>query len=178
MDLNEEIAWKEIRQKDMKAFENYYKENYKRFLLMACKYLKDSSLAEEIVNDVFMKIWEESHRLEIESSLTAYIYRSIINKSINTLKKLRKENNIPTDLSFFPDEGYERYQIEENELKIKIYEAICHLPAQCRKVFEMSRFEKMKQQEIANKLGISVKTVKNHITIALKQLHKLLLVSL
>lgn len=175
MDLNEEIAWKKIRQKDIKAFENYYKENYRYFLLMAFKYLKDTRLAEEIVNDIFMKIWEESHRIEIESSLKSYMYRSIINKSINTLDKLKKENNHAADLNLLPDEGYELHLIEENELKIKLYKAISELPGQCRRVFELSRFEKMKQKEIADNLGISVKTVKNHITIALKQLHKVIL---
>jgi RNA polymerase sigma-70 factor (ECF subfamily) len=83
-----------------------------------------------------------------------------------------------TDLNTIPDEGYELRQIEENELKTKLYAAIDQLPEQCRKVFEMSRFEELKQQEIADKLGISIKTVKNHITIALKQLSKLSVTSL
>jgi RNA polymerase sigma-70 factor (ECF subfamily) len=65
-------------------------------------------------------------------------------------------------------------EMEDNELKVRLYKAIDELPEQCRKVFMMSRFDGLKQQEIANLLGISIKTVKNHITHALKLLHKAL----
>ena len=98
-----------------------------------------------------------------------------INRSINALHKNKREIVFQTDLNSIPDEGYELRQIEETELRIRIYAAIDQLPDQCRKVFEMSRFEELKQQEIADKLGISIKTVKNHITIALKQLSALVL---
>jgi RNA polymerase sigma-70 factor (ECF subfamily) len=64
--------------------------------------------------------------------------------------------------------------MEDNELKLRLYEAIDQLPEQCQKVFRMSRFEGLKQQEIADRLGISIKTVKNHITHALQVLHKVL----
>jgi RNA polymerase sigma-70 factor, ECF subfamily len=172
MDLKEETIWKYIQQKDIETFERYYKEHYKSFFLMACKYLKDSAQAEEIVNDVFLKLWEDGDKIRIETSLKSYIYKSVINRSINTLNKNNRELLHQVDVNAIPDESYELLQIEENELKIKLYAAIDQLPDQCRKVFELSRFEELKQQEIADKLGISIKTVKNHITIALKQLSK------
>jgi RNA polymerase sigma-70 factor, ECF subfamily len=178
MDLKEETIWRNIQQKDLETFERYYKEHYKSFFLMACKYLKDSAQAEETVNDVFLKLWEDGNQIKIESSLKSYIYKAIINRSINAFNKNKRELMHQTDLNTIPDEGYELRQIEENELKTKLYAAIDQLPEQCRKVFEMSRFEELKQQEIADKLGISIKTVKNHITIALKQLSKLSVTSL
>jgi len=170
MDLKEETIWRNIRQKDAGTFERYYKANYKSFFLMACKYLRDPAQASEIVNDVLLKIWEDGDSLRIETSLKSYIYKAIINRSINVLKKNKRELSHLADLNNIPEEGYELRQIEENELMVKLYAAIDQLPDKCRQVFEMSRFEKLKQQEIADKLGISVKTVKNHITIALKQL--------
>jgi RNA polymerase sigma-70 factor, ECF subfamily len=170
MDPKEEILWRNIQQKDVGTFELYYKENYRRFLLLACKYLKDSAQAAEIINDVFLKIWEDGPHIRIESSLKSYIYKAIINRCLNALKKNKREFSHQTDLDTIQDEGYELRQIEENELRIRLYAAIDQLPEKCRQVFEMSRFEELKQQEIADKLGISVKTVKNHITIALKQL--------
>ena len=170
MDLKEENIWRSIQQKDEEAFERYYKEHYKRFFLMSCKYLKDPAEAEEIVNDVFLKLWEDGDKMSIESSLKSYIYKAVINRSINVLNKSKRELIHHVDLNFLPEESYELRQIEENELTVKIYAAIDQLPDQCRRVFEMSRFEELKQQEIADKLGISIKTVKNHITIALKQL--------
>ena len=172
MNQTDEIIWGKIRQKDIKAFEGYYNKHYKAFYLMACKYLKDSTLAEEVVNDVFMKIWEDSEKITIQISLKSYLYKAIINRSINLLQKIKKEAPLRTDLNLVHDEGYELKQMEENELKIKLYAAIDQLPEQCKKVFEMSRFEELKQQEIADKLGISIKTVKNHITHALKEISK------
>jgi RNA polymerase sigma-70 factor, ECF subfamily len=170
MDLKEENIWRNIQQKDEPTFERYYKEHYRSFFLMSCKYLKDPLLAEEIVNDVFLKIWEDGDKMMIESSLKSYIYKAVINRSINVLKKTKRELSLMADMNKIPEESYELRQIEENELMVKIFAAIDQLPDQCKKVFEMSRFEELKQQEIADKLGISVKTVKNHITIALKQL--------
>lgn len=176
MDLNEVTVWKSIQQKDITAFERYYKVHYKSFFLMACKYLKDSTQAEEIVNDVFLKIWEDGSTIKIETSLKSYIYKAVINRCINVLHKNKRESaHHVDDLATIPDQGYEMRQIEENELAVKLYAAIDQLPDQCRKVFEMSRFEELKQQDIADKLGISIKTVKNHITIALKQLSKAML---
>ncbi len=172
MDQKDDIIWKRIRQKDTKAFEQYYKLHYKAFYLMACKYLKDASLAEETVNDVFVKIWEDCEKITIETSLKAYIYKAVINRSINLLQKQKTEASQRENLKFNIDENYELRQMEENELRVKLYAAIDQLPEQCRKVFEMSRFEEMKQQEIADKLGISIKTVKNHITHALKEISK------
>lgn len=172
MDLKEETIWKSIQQKDIEVFEQYYKEHFRSFYLMARKYLNDPASAEEIVNDVFLKVWEDGDKMVIETSLKSYIYRAIINRSINMINKTKKDEARHVELNAFPDEGYELQQIEENELKVKLYAAIDHLPEQCRRVFEMSRFEELKQQEIADKLGISIKTVKNHITIALKMLNK------
>jgi RNA polymerase sigma-70 factor (ECF subfamily) len=170
MDVNEESIWRNIQKKDIGTFERFYKEHYRRFYLMSCKYLKDPAQAEEIVNDVFLKIWEDGGNIRIETSLKSYIYKAVINRSINALNKNKRELTYKTDLKNIPEESYELRQIEENELRIKLYAAIDQLPDQCRRVFEMSRFEELKQQEIADRLGISIKTVKNHITIALKQL--------
>jgi len=172
MDLKEGIIWRNIQQKDLETFERYYKEHYKRFFLMSCKYLKNTAQAEEIVNDVFLKIWEDGPKIIIETSLKSYIYKAVINRSINALNKNKRELLQHTDLVNIPEESYELRQIEENELMVKLYAAIDQLPEKCRQVFEMSRFEELKQQEIADKLGISIKTVKNHITLALKQLGK------
>ena len=174
MNPDEEKIWRSIQQKDGQAFENYYKEHYKIFFLAACNYLRDAGLAQEIVNDVFIRLWETADTIRIESSLKSYIYRSIINASLNALDRSKREQQHQKELSHRPENNFEFKGLEEDELKVRLYEAIDQLPEQCRKVFRMSRFEELKQQEIADRLGISIKTVKNHITHALKQLNKAL----
>jgi len=170
MNPDEEITWRSIQQKDGRAFENYYQQHYTYFFLCACNYLKDAALAEEIVNDVFITIWQDAGKINIGTSLKSYIYRAVINRSLNALDKNRRVRENQKELSRLPEETFELREMEENELKIRLYQAIDQLPEQCQKVFRMSRFEELKQQEIADQLGISIKTVKNHITHALKQL--------
>lgn len=168
----EKITWERIHQKDIQAFETYYKDYFKEFFLASYKYVKDSALAQEIVNDVFLKIWEDAGKITIESSLKSYLYRAIINRSINALNKQKRESQNLKELTLTQQDHYDLKEIELNELKVQLYKAIEALPDQCKKVFLMSRFDGLKQQEIADKLGISIKTVKNHITHALKQLSK------
>jgi RNA polymerase sigma-70 factor, ECF subfamily len=151
MDSGEEIIWKQIQKKDNKAFESYYKMHYKSFFVMACRYLKNTAQAEEIVNDVFMKIWEDGSKISIDSSLKSYIYRAIINRSLNEIQKNKKDLNLVIELYNTQEESYELREIEENELKIKLFDAIELLPEQCKKVFQLSRFEELKQQEIADR---------------------------
>jgi RNA polymerase sigma-70 factor (family 1) len=174
MNADEEKIWRSIQQKDEQAFEQYYKEHYRIFYLAAIGYLKDASLAEEIVNDVFLKLWEAAATIQIESSLKAYIYRAVINRSLNELDKTKRDQQHRKELSRRPQDSPYIRAMEDNELKISLYRAIDELPEHCRKVFMMSRFEGLKQQEIADKLDISIKTVKNHITHALKQLNRVL----
>jgi RNA polymerase sigma-70 factor (ECF subfamily) len=174
MNPEEEYIWRSIQQKNGRAFEKYYKEHYKGFFLVAVNYLKDPGRAEEVVNDVFLRLWQSPDTLQIESSLKSYIYRAVINRSLNELSKNKRDLRHQKELTHRPEETVEIKGIEDNELKISLYKAIDQLPDQCRKVFQMSRFEELKQQEIADRLGISIKTVKNHITHALKQLNKTL----
>lgn len=173
MQEEEEKIWNRIQQKDVQAFERYYKEHYRSFFLMAFKFLKDAGKAEEIVNDVFVTLWEDGGRIIISSSLKSYIYRAVINRSLNALDRQQRERQRLRELGALQDEAFELRQMEENELRLQLYQAIDDLPEQCRKVFRMSRFEGLKQQEIADRLEISIKTVKNHITLALKKLGKL-----
>lgn len=174
MSPEEDKIWQSIRQKDGQAFERYYKEHYKFFLLAAVRYLEDTTLAQEIVNDIFVRLWQDGDRIEIESSLKAYIYRAVVNRSLNELGKGKKARLLRQELSRRPEGVAGWTDLEDDELKVRLYQAIDQLPEQCGKVFRMSRFEEMKQQEIADRLGISIKTVKNHITHALQQLNRVL----
>jgi RNA polymerase sigma-70 factor (ECF subfamily) len=175
MSPEEEQIWQGIRRRDAKIFEEYYKAHYRLFFLASCKYLRDSGMAEEVVNDVFIRIWEDALTLDIQTSLKFYIHRAVVNQSLNQLDKNRRERLRREEFKEGMREVEEWEELEDNELKLRVYKAIDELPDQCRKVFKLSRFEGLKQQEIADRLGISIKTVKNHITRAMKGLHKVLL---
>ncbi|WP_431217513.1 RNA polymerase sigma-70 factor [Puia sp. P3] len=131
-------------------------------------------LAQEVVNDVFVRLWQDAEKIDIQSSLKSYLYRAVVNRCLNELDKNKRDRQHFQELKHRPEETAEWKEMEDNELKIRLYKAIDDLLEQCRKVFRMSRFEELKQQEIADRLGISIKTVKNHITHALQQLNRVL----
>lgn len=173
MTPEEDQIWRSIQGKDRRVFEQYYKDHYRLFFLAAIRYLGDPRLAQETVNDVFVTLWEQADRVVIQSSLKAYLHRSVINRSLNLLDKNKRDRQ-QLEISHQPEESTGSAEMETNELKLLLYHAIDQLPDQCRKVFRMSRFDGLKQQEIADRLGISIKTVKNHITHALQQLSRVL----
>jgi RNA polymerase sigma-70 factor (ECF subfamily) len=174
MSPEEEETWRSIQAKDKQVFERYYKEHYKFFFLVACQYLGDAAPAQEVVNDVYLRLWQDAERIVIHSSLRSYLYRSVVNRCLNELDKSKRDQRRQDEAGRRIDPAVEWKEMEDNELRLRLYQAIDQLPEQCRKVFRMSRFEEMKQQEIADRLGISIKTVKNHITHALQQLRRVL----
>ena len=175
MSPEEEQIWHSIQSKDRLVFERFYKEHYKFFYLAAWKYLGDAGPAEEAVNDVFVRLWQDADKLAIKTSLRSYIYRAVVNRCLNELDKNKRDRRDRKEAFRGAEEGaVESKEMEDNELKLRLYQAIDRLPEQCQRVFRMSRFEELKQQEIADKLGISIKTVKNHITYALQHLQKVL----
>jgi len=132
--------------------------------------VRDQTIAEELTNDVFMMLWENAGKLIINQSLGAYLSRSVINLSLTYLKKNQRLLERNTDYSKELDLTDEEDQTDSAALyesKLLMIESILEgLPPQCRKIVLMSKYDKMKQQEIADQLGISIKTVKNHLMIA------------
>ena len=161
-----------LHDKDETAFETVYKKYFQTLYAYALSIVKNEMMAEEIVQNVFYKIWEKASSLNFRSSLVAYLFRAIYNESLNHLKhlKVRSENKLHiiyrTDIS---DETASN-KIQVKELELKLQSALNELPEQCRTVFQLSRFEELRYREIADKLQISIKTVENHMGKALKLL--------
>ena len=155
---------------DTDAFTEFYLDNFKKLILVSEKYVKSIPVAEEIVQNIFLKIWEDKELLLNIDSIKAYLYRSATNSSINHLnreKSLEKHHlKIADSLSTEKIDDLD----EENEMIILLYKEIELLPEKCREVFKLSRLEKMKYREIALRLDISEKTVENHMGHALKVL--------
>jgi RNA polymerase sigma-70 factor (ECF subfamily) len=159
-----------IRRGDEKAFEQTFRTYYPRLCNYACSMLKDEEEAEEVVQTVFLTIWEKREDLEITLSLKSYLYRAVHNHCLNrfkhaTVREVHREHTLN-----FSSHSYESVTevIHANELEDRIEKAVSTLPEQCQKAFRLSRFEELKYQEIADQLGISIKTVENQIGKALK----------
>lgn len=155
-------------------FEEVFKTHFKALHAYACTLLREDSLAEEMVQQVFFKIWEKKEFLKIESSATAYLYRSVYHECLNYLKhqKVRAAYQQYAATMGEPTTGGAAQKIQLSELQQQIDRALSELPEQCRTIFQMSRYEELKYQEIADRLGLSVKTIENQMGKALRLLRE------
>ena len=162
-----------IRHDDRQAFENLFRESYRPLTAYAFRFVNDLPTAENMVQDVYLKLWQNRHQLMITTSLIHYLFRSVRNQSLNYLDKAkvrseylrmqieRKHDN--EDYSaFYPEIG----------LLDKIETAINALPVKRQEIFRLAREEGLKYQEIADRLNLSIKTVEAQMTLALKQLRE------
>ncbi len=181
-DVHSEISpeWdilEKIRSKDIVAFEKFYKQYFKRYYIVAFKYTGHHETSQEIVHDTFLKIWNNASVLKITVSFESYMYRSIINACLNYIKKEKRDSEqqqkFMTEFCEVEEADDEPGRLE-NRL-ILIEQALGQLPPQCKKVMMMSKFQRLKQQEIADTLGISIKTVKNHLTYGFKKIREQLI---
>ena len=134
----------------------------------------DIDASEEIVQELFVRFWEQRETKDITTSVRAYLYTSVKNACLNQLKHLKIKEKYKheqeRELTF--NSSHEQNGLEVSELDQKIHAAINSLPEGRRKIFILSRFDGLKYQEIADKLNISIKTVENQIGNALKFLRK------
>ncbi len=153
------------------AFEQLFTDHFKRLYAYAMTIVKDEMAAEEMVQNVFFKIWDKRGRIDIQTSVIAYLYRAVYHESLNYLKHKKVKTAYHTYASRQSgalDNTANKLHLAELQQKLDI--ALGELPEQCRTIFQMSRFEELKYQEIANRLGISLKTVENQMGKALKVL--------
>ena len=156
---------------DEKAFELLFKKYYSTLCNFATKFVHDRDLAEDIVQEIFYKLWRNPHNLDSNQNIASYLFRAVQNQGLNILdrKQIEKKykevilnaNPISDNVSLYE-------QLCGNELEIKIQELVKNkLPDACRKVFELSRSKGLKNREIAEELNISIKTVETQISRAL-----------
>jgi len=163
---------KKIIEGDERAFEIVFKKYYQRLCLYAARFVYSSESAEEVVQEVFVRFWERSDSLNPESSLAAYLYRSVYNTCLNQIKHEKvKENYKAYVLNYMSVESQNLQDSEEQQELLKLVgQAIEELPPRCSEIFKMSRYEGLKYQEIADHLGISLKTVEVQMGKALRVL--------
>jgi len=168
-DLNNQLYTK-LKAGDKNAFQELFEEYYTSMYFYACKFV-DDDLARDLVHDVFMIFWQNKENITIKSSLSAYLFRMVRNKCLQEIERQKVRNNYSTEALNLDELAYYNDGIKsiiELELEEKLKEAMDKMPDACRKVFIMSRFNGLKNKEIAEQLGISLKAVEKQITKALK----------
>lgn len=135
----------------------------------ALRILKDEHLAEDITQDVFMELWKKREERQINIALKAYLRRSVTNRCLNYIRDQKMAFDDEDKLPEWPSTNSDALSnLEAGELELRLKKAIDELPERCRIVFTLSRYEDMKYKEIAEKLNISVKTVENQMSKALR----------
>jgi RNA polymerase sigma-70 factor (ECF subfamily) len=170
--MNEKDLLNRLSQGDEFAYETIFMTYYQPLSVFAVKLVGDMDLAKDIVQEVIVNFYQKRHQIEIHTSLKAHLYQSVRNRCLNHIKR---EQIIKTHHSQLFIENKDSEQVfhdimEETELEHKIHQIILSLPNQCQKIFEMSRFQGKSNQDIADELSISKRTVETQISNALKKL--------
>lgn len=171
-ELSDQQILTEIASGNQHVFDDLYRSEYRKLFMLSFKYTRDQEIAEEVVHDVFIKIWNQASALVITQSLRSYLAKAIVNTSINAIKKIKVVHD---HHERYKDELFEDFDDEDEAMALEkkmllLERAIEKLPPQCKKVLLMSKYNKQKQQEIADQLNISIKTVKNHLSYAYKKI--------
>lgn len=163
-----------IRQGDVKQFESLFRSSYVSLVRYAMTLIKDHDTAEEIVQDLFFRLWQDKEKLKIESSLNGYLFRSVHNKCLHFIEHNRVVERHAVEMSNRQTESQESPSdiLHYKELQARVARILERLPERCGQIFFMSRFEGLKYTEIAEKLAVSVKTVESNMGRALKEFRK------
>ena len=167
-----------LKKGDVEGFSRIFSEFHTSLYEYSRRYITDPDDAEDIVQNVFIKLWEKRETLVVHSSFKAYLHKMVTNSCLNSLKQQEVKNEYVQELKIRMLEEDNRRILEdadigglvETETINKLQIAIEELPDNCQKIFKMSRFSTMKNKEIAYDLNISVRTVETQIYRALKLL--------
>jgi RNA polymerase sigma-70 factor (ECF subfamily) len=169
----QDLQYRIARKDDQQAYKELYTSLYSYLFIFAKTFVKSKESAEEIVSDVFIKVWERRRELEKIENLKVYLYVSTRNMAYNYLESQKRNvvdhyDELQTEISslyFNP----EQLLITADMLKL-IQRAIDQLPPKCRMIFKLAKEDGLKYREVAEVLGLSVKTVENQLAIALQKI--------
>jgi RNA polymerase sigma-70 factor (ECF subfamily) len=157
---------------DVKAFRQFFDLLYPRFYRLAFYYLRSDALSEEVVSDIFMKIWNNRKKVSQVEHLGFYFFRAIKNQSLTYLKRESRQQfeEDHSVNSFRLDHAEPENLLMAKELARAVEQSIAKLPAKCQMIFRLVREEGMSYKDVADLMDVSTKTVENQMTIALKKL--------
>lgn len=167
-----------VQNGNLDAYEELFRKYYVYLCIIAEHIVRNHSDAEEIVSDVFVKLWNLKDKTGNITSIKAYLIKAVHNTSLNFIEqnslRLKSTGSLNTsDLKILAWESdYPLGRMYEKELQQILSDCINELPESCRKIFLLSRDKELKYKEISDRLGISVNTVKTQLKIALAALRK------
>ncbi|HAZ04646.1 MAG: hypothetical protein A2W90_06750 [Bacteroidetes bacterium GWF2_42_66] len=162
---------------DYNAFRVLFERYYSPLCNFAFRFLKDDYIAEDIVQEVFTKIWEDRRVIKVTESVRSYLYMAVKNKSLNKIKSESVRQEHTNRFSEIENIQVDAFVLEQEEFRNYLFQCIEKLPPRCKEVFTKSRFEEMKQEKIATSLNISLKTVKAQVGKALRLIRSCLQIS-
>jgi RNA polymerase sigma-70 factor (ECF subfamily) len=174
MDLNDDKElYLKLKDGDERAFKALFQKYYSAMCHFARQFLNDSEMAEETVQELFVRIWEKRSTLNIETSVKHYFFRSVRNQCLNQIQhqKIRQQYANVVKESSYQKIDPEQCYIEVNLME-RIEKSIQSLPAKRQEIFRLSREQGLKYKEIAEELNISIKTVEAQMGLALKYLRE------
>jgi len=162
---------KGIRENDKKSLEKLFRKLYTRLRNYANTIINSQDDAEDIVQEVFFKLWTNRHELDERKSIQTFLFVCTRNSCLNWLKHKKTENDYARIMAlvYTNDPGVltPLESLVAGDIESDFYKVLDDLPQQCRKIFELNRFEGLKYHEIALKLNISIKTVETQMSRAL-----------
>jgi RNA polymerase sigma-70 factor (ECF subfamily) len=169
----------ELIEGNIKAFEAVFNNYYHGLIYFATSYLRNREDANDIIQSVFLTLWERRATLQPNTNLTAYLFTNTRNQCLNYLNHLKAKSNYLSfqehnwndlQLNIYALEEFNPSGLEYEELEKKLQKALDSMSEDCARIFRMSRFDGLKYSDIADKLQISVKTVEKKMSIALAHL--------
>ena len=157
-----------------REFEKVFREHFTPLSNLAYTVVKNADVAKDVVQQVFLRLWQIRNETTIQHSIKSYLYRAVVNTSLNHISKEKRFTSIETQKVEPTIDIEDLHNTEQSKdlLDAKVHEAINTLSPACREVFQLSRFSDLTNKEIASELKISVKAVEKHITKALKVLRE------
>lgn len=145
-----------------------FRDYYQPLVRYGNTLLKDAAETEDVVQQVFVNIWEKRTQLDIHTSVRAVLYKAVHNACLNRIKHFKVRQAHAQEVLSTESQEDAHDHLQANELQERILKAVESMPEQCARIFRMSRFDQLKYQEIADQLGLSVKTVENQMGKALR----------
>lgn len=157
------------------AIDLVFRKYYAFLCRSVYRIIPDTQITEDLAQEVFYELWRKRAKLNITTSLRAYLKRAALNKALNYIRDQKIDfRNAPAKEELTSKAASVEQELAAANLQQEIDQAIDSLPEKCRLVFVLSRYEEMSYQQIADHLEISIKTVENQISKALKSLRKAL----